>query len=179
MITGKSVMTRTLTIAALLVVATACNRSREPARPTPAAHSPAPAHESVPVPPRPDRLAPPPDFAAIEEGDAASGATDASAESPRPRVIEGHGMHVEVHDDGTVEVRGNDLWDASVVTVYESCEFARAAIPTLRRSLGADRVEAVVSACGDFDPDAGAPRIAGGRRAPVRPVARPVARPAR
>lgn len=113
--------------------------------------------------------------------DAPTAATDASIENiaedaAEPRVIEGEGIHVEVRADGSVEVRATDQWDASVRTVFDSCEYARAAIPTLRRTLGEDRAATVVSACGEYDPDASAPHVAGPGR---RNVARPIARPAR
>ncbi len=166
-------MIRMLALSALLVVASACNRSRESPRPS---RAPAPGFE------KPDSATQHMVPAPVAESDAESASTDAAIanvaeDAAEPRVIEGDGVHVEVRDDGSVEVRATDQWDASVRTVFDSCEYARAAIPTLRRSLGEDRAAAVVSACGEHDPDASAPHVAGpGRRGAARPPARPIAR---
>lgn len=187
------VMTRTFSIAAL-VLFIACKREapsqpregRPPERP--AVTPPAQRDPSIPV----ARAAAVAEniaetdaavAAPSAEADGAMAATADAATAPSPSSVgvpgtyEGPGVRVVVRDDDSVELHTTDLWDAGVNTVYESCDFLRAAVPSLRRSLGVERTAVAVRACGEPDPNAPPPRIAGGRQAARPGVRPPVRRP--
>lgn len=172
------VMTRMFSIAALLLLV-ACKRDapsqprggRGPERPmvtppaqrdpsVPVAHAAAVAENIAEV----DAVVP---VAAPLVADDA--ATEQAAQSVGvPGTYEGSGIQVVVRDDDSVELHATDLWDAGVNTVYESCDYLRAAVPALRRSIGMERAAVAVRACGEPDPNAPPPPVARGRGV-VRP----------
>lgn len=130
-----------------------------------------PPAAQTPVADRPSTAAPQADAAPAPE-DAATAVADGG-----PQTFEGDGIQVELTEDQGVVVRSTDLWDASVNLHYDSCVYARAAVPVLRRTLGDERAALIERACGPYDPDAGPPPVVGrGARPGARPVVRPPVR---
>lgn len=182
------VMTRTFSIAALVLFA-ACKRDaptqpragRGAERPmvtppaqrdpnVPVAHAAAVAESIAEV----DAAVPVPVAAPVAEADASAEPTPPTVGVPG--TYEGPGIQVVVRDDDSVELHSSDLWDAGVNTVYDSCDYLRAAVPALRRSLGVERAAVAVRACGEPDPSAPPPPVARGRAVPRPGVARPPVR---
>jgi hypothetical protein len=162
------IASRSFAFALLLLVACTRESPRPAARARPpAAQTTAPEQRPITTPTTDSATAP-----AVE--DVAPTPPPAVAEAG-PQTFEGDGIQVELGDDQSVTVRTTDLWDASVNLHYDSCVYARAAVPVLRRTLGDERAALIERACGPFDPDAGPPPVVGGRG--VRPVVRPAARP--
>jgi hypothetical protein len=155
-----------VTIPLLAAAAAACNRS-----PDRSARAPAPSVAAAPAPPRPAAPAAPapapapaparagftPPTPAMPQGfplppvapAVDAGAADAAVgDVPPARRVEARpGMQAAVQRDGTVRLRGTDVWGNAVDTSYESCTFYVRALPVLRRTVTPAQMVALSRVC--------------------------------
>ena len=93
------------------------------------------------------------------------------------RTLMGPGIRAVILPNRQIELYTTDLWDGGVRQTYENCTFLRNALPSLRRTVSAERYALLVRVCGEVRPGEVAPpagpavvRPAPARPAPARPA---------
>ena len=153
-------MTRSPSILFALMLLVACTRKNENAVPPPLRRN---------LPRVPVRPAPP----VVLDLDVQTILPDASEEpvDAGGRTIMGPGIRAVILPNRQIELHTTDQWDGGIHQTYENCSFLRNALPSLRRTVSAERYAVLVRVCGDVRPGEVAASASPVRPAlPVRPA---------